>query len=86
MERLVRRFGDRLAGFGYPRQPSEPPGKFIRRVAGEAGLEELQIDNFVAELNSLLYNPETARSGPELRQLRGQLRRLQFRLAFSSSH
>ncbi len=86
VERLVRRFGDRLAGFGYPRRPSEPPGKFIRRIAAEAGLEELQIDNFVAELNSLLYNPETARSGPELRQLRGQLRRLQFRLAFSSSH
>lgn len=86
VERLIRRFGDRLAGFGYPRQPCEPPGVFLRRIAEEAGLEEEQVNNVVAELNTLLYNPSTALGGSEIRQLRGQLRRLQFRLAFSSSH
>ncbi|MCZ6641687.1 MAG: DUF3488 and transglutaminase-like domain-containing protein [Gammaproteobacteria bacterium] len=86
VERLIRRFGDRLAGFGYPRLPSEPPGSFIRRVAEEAGLEATQVNNVVAELNTLLYNPSTTRSGMEIRQLRSQLRRLQFRLAFSLSH
>jgi len=86
VERLIRRFGDRLAGFGYPRVASEPPGAFIRRVAEEAGLEATQVDNVVAELNTLLYNPAGTRSGTEIRQLRGQLRRLQFRLAFSLSH
>ena len=86
VERLIRRFGDRLAGFGYPRVASEPPGAFIRRVAEEAGLEATQVDNVVAELNTLLYNPSGTRSGTEIRQLRGQLRRLQFRLAFSLSH
>ncbi len=81
----MRRFVDRLAGHGYPRAPSESPGSFIRRVATDAGIEEDLVDNVVSEVNTLLYNPASDLNGVALRQLRGQLRRLQFRLAFSSS-
>ncbi|MCZ6619689.1 MAG: hypothetical protein O7E57_16335, partial [Gammaproteobacteria bacterium] len=86
VERMIRRFGDSLAGFGYPRKPSEPPGAFVRRVAEIAGLGEVQVNNVVAELNTLLYNPSNATGNSDMRQLRTRLRRLQIRLAFSSSH
>ena len=75
----------RLAGYGYRRQLNESPSAFVRRVADEVGLTEAQIGGLVAELDTLLYNPGVAWGTRELRALRSQLRRLQFRLAFGSS-
>jgi hypothetical protein len=49
------------------------------------GLGEAQVGGLIAELNTLLYNPAVAWGNTELKQLRRQLRRLQFRLAFTSA-
>ena len=84
VERMFRAFSDKLAAFGYPRAPAESPSAYVRRVASEVGLAEVQIGGLVAELETLLYNPGVAWGSRELRSLRSQLRRLQFRLAFGA--
>jgi transglutaminase-like putative cysteine protease len=76
VERAFRRFSNKLAAYGYQREPHESPSAFVRRVAQEVGLAEVQISG--------LYNPAVAWGTRELRTLRVQLRRLQFRLAFGS--
>ncbi|MGE0622516.1 MAG: transglutaminaseTgpA domain-containing protein [Pseudomonadales bacterium] len=85
VEKVFRDFSDKLAGFGYPRRPEESPSAFVRRVARQVGLTEAQIGGLVAELDTLLYNPAVAWGQREIRALRGQLRRLQFRLAFGAT-
>lgn len=85
VERAFRSFSDRLGSYGYQRRPEESPAAFVRRVAAEVGLAEAQIGSLVAELDTLLYNPGVAYGGRELKALRSQLRRLQFRLAFGSN-
>ncbi len=85
VEKAFRDFSDKLAGFGYPRRPEESPSAFVRRVAHQVGLAEAQIGGLVAELDTLLYNPAVAWGQRELRALRSQLRRLQFRLAFGTT-
>ncbi len=85
VERVFSRFANRLAASGYTRAPEESPAGFLRRVAGDVGLTDAQIGGVVAELDTLLYNPAVAWGNAELRQLKRQLRRLQFRLAFGSS-
>jgi transglutaminase-like putative cysteine protease len=85
VERAFREFSDRLAAYGYRRRPDESPSAFVRRLADEVGLAEAQIGGLVAELDTLLYNPAVAWGASELKALRSQMRRLQFRLAFGSS-
>jgi transglutaminase-like putative cysteine protease len=85
VERIFRGFSDALAAYGYVRRPDESPAAFVRRVADEVGLKEAQVGPVIAELDTLLYNPGVAWGGRELRALRSQLRRLQFRLAFSAT-
>jgi hypothetical protein len=85
VEKAFREFSSRLAGYGYRRRLDESPSAFVRRVADEVGLTDAQIGGLVAELDTLLYNPGVAWGTRELRALRSQLRRLQFRLAFGSS-
>lgn len=85
VERAFRGFSDALAAYGHVRRPEESPSAFVRRVADEVGLKEAQIGPLVAELDTLLYNPGVASGGRELRALRSQLRRLQFRLAFGAT-
>ncbi len=85
VEKVFRTFSERLASYGYQRRPEESPSAFVRRIATEVGLKEAQIGPLVAELDTLLYNPAVAWSGRELKALRGQLRRLQFRLAFGAT-
>ena len=84
VERIFRAFSDKLAAFGYPRSPEESPSAYVRRVADEVGLADAQIGGLVAELDTLLYNPGVAWGSRELKSLRSQLRRLQFRLAFGA--
>ena len=85
VERVFRRFSDKLAGYGYHRRLDESPAVFVRRVADEVGLSEAQVGELIAELDTLLYNPGVAWGARELQALRSQLRRLQFRLAFGTS-
>jgi hypothetical protein len=85
VEKAFRGFCDKLAGYGYRRQPEESPSGFVRRIATEVGLTEAQVGGLIAELDTLLYNPSVAWGTRELQALRSQLRRLQFRLAFGTS-
>jgi len=85
VERMFSAFALRLAGHGYPRAPEESPAGYVYRVAHQVGLNDAQIGGLVAELNTLLYNPGVAWGNAELKALKRQLRRLQFRLAFGSS-
>lgn len=85
VEKAFRDFSNKLAGFGYPRRPEESPSAFVRRIARQVGLTEAQVGGLVAELDTLLYNPAVAWGQRELRALRSQLRRLQFRLAFGTT-
>lgn len=85
VERTFKRFSNALAGYGYCKQPEESPAAFVRRVAAEVGLTDAQVGPVIAELDTLLYNPGVASGGRELRALRSQLRRLQFRLAFGAA-
>jgi hypothetical protein len=84
VERIFSRFAERLAANGYDRRLEESPAGFVRRVAAQVGLSQAQIGGVVAELETLLYNPGVAWGRNELKALRRQLRRLQFRLAFGS--
>jgi hypothetical protein len=49
------------------------------------GLSDAQVGGVIAELDTLLYNPSVAWGNAELKQLKRQLRRLQFRLAFGAT-
>ncbi len=84
VERLFGRFCRRVAGAGWKRAPAESPGAFIRRIASAGGLGDAQATRLVAELERLLYNPGAEWGSRDLRQLRGQLRRLQLRLMLGS--
>jgi transglutaminase-like putative cysteine protease len=85
VERIFGNFADKLAGYGYQRRLQESPAAFVRRIASEVGLSEAQVGGVIAELDTLLYNPAIAWGNTELRALRNQLRRLQFRLAFGAA-
>ncbi len=85
VERAFRNFSNAMAGYGYRRRPEESPVAFVQRVADEIGLAEAQIGPVIAELDTLLYNPGVASGSREVRALRSQLRRLQFRFAFGAA-
>ena len=85
VERVFRNFDRKLASYGMRRAPAESPGAFVARVANDAGIQEHQYRGLVAELNGLLYNPGVDLGPGRLGQLRGGLRRLQFRLAFNAA-
>lgn len=84
VERAFARFCDRVAGAGWPRAPQEAPAAFLCRLAGAGALPAEQAERLVAELDCLLYNPGARCSGRELRLLRAQLRRAQFRMMLGS--
>lgn len=84
-EKLFRGFANRLAAYGVQREPAEPPGTFLGRVAELAGLSDAQRRAVIAELNTLLYNPSAPRSSARIAQLRSELRRLRFKLALGAA-
>ncbi|MEQ8486894.1 MAG: transglutaminaseTgpA domain-containing protein [Pseudomonadales bacterium] len=84
VELAFSRFCQGVAGAGWQRSPAEPPATFLRRLGTEAGLAPAQVEGLVADLDRLLYNPDARHSPRALRQLRSQLRRLQFRLMIDS--
>jgi transglutaminase-like putative cysteine protease len=83
VERLFSGFCARTGRLGWVRPGNEPPGTFLERVADAAGQAPAQRAATVARLNRLLYNPAAAAGRQELRELRADLRRIQFRLAFA---
>lgn len=85
VERMFLRFAGKAAGYGLQRQPQESPGAFVRRAARNAGWQDEQTDQIVAQMNALLYNPAVSWGRAEVASLSAQLRRLQFRLAFASA-
>lgn len=85
VEQAFSLFAERLASQGFPRRPEESPSGYVRRVASQVGLGEAQVGGLVAELDTLLYNPAVAWGKAELKQLKRQLRRLQFRLVFGAA-
>ncbi len=85
VERTFARFCERVAAAGWRRPPGEAPASFIRRIAASGGLAEDQADGLIADLDRLLYNPAAEWGSRDLRALRAQLRRLQFRLAFAAT-
>ncbi|MBX3706861.1 MAG: DUF3488 domain-containing protein [Pseudomonadales bacterium] len=85
VERMFAGFCARMARLGWARRPDEPPGSYLDRVAAAAGQSADARARTIARLNGLLYNPAAPGGRAELRQLRGELRRLQFRLAFGPS-
>jgi transglutaminase-like putative cysteine protease len=84
-ERLFARFCARAARFGFARQAGEAPGTYLQRVCLAVGHAPEARADAVARLNALLYNPAAPCGRRELRALRAELRRLQFRLAFGST-
>ncbi len=85
VERAFARFSDNVAEYGYKRRPDESPSAFLSRVAVEANINPAQVQLIVAQLEAVLYNPSIVWGQREVRYLRAQLRRLQFRLAFGSA-
>jgi transglutaminase-like putative cysteine protease len=85
VEKLFLRFASRAATQGYRRRPEETPRAYLERVGLDAGIDASQVRLIVAQLEASLYNPNVAWGRREMRTLRGQLRRLQFRLAFGSA-
>ncbi len=85
VERAFARFSDNVADYGYKRRPDESPSAFLSRVAVEANINPAQVQLIVAQLEAVLYNPSIVWGQREVRYLRAQLRRLQFRLAFGSA-
>ncbi|MEQ8860198.1 MAG: DUF3488 and transglutaminase-like domain-containing protein [Pseudomonadales bacterium] len=85
VERAFSRFCARVAGSGWRRAPGEPPATFIRRIAASGALRDDQAASLVADLDRLLYNPAADWGSRDVRQLRNQLRKLQFRLAFGAT-
>jgi protein-glutamine gamma-glutamyltransferase len=85
VERLFAGFCARMTRLGFPRGPGEPPGRFLTRVAEAVGQPPASRELAVARLNHLLYNPAAPCGRRELRELRAELRRLQFRVAFGST-
>jgi transglutaminase-like putative cysteine protease len=85
VERLFSGFCARAGRLGWARPGDEPPGSYLARVAQAAGQSPAQRAAAVARLNRLLYNPAAAAGRQELRELRADLRRIQFRLAFASA-
>jgi len=84
-ERLFAAFCTRAARLGWARAPTEAPGLYLERVARAVGQPPDARARAVARLNELLYNPAAPCGRRELRELRAELRRLQFRLAFGPS-
>jgi transglutaminase-like putative cysteine protease len=85
VERMFLRFAGKVAGYGLQRSPEESPGAFVRRAARNAGWQDEQADQIVAQMNALLYNPAVSWGRAEVASLAAQLRRLQFKLAFASA-
>jgi transglutaminase-like putative cysteine protease len=85
VERMFLRFAGKVSGYGLQRNLQESPGAFVRRAARDAGWQDEQADQIVAQLNALLYNPAVSWGRAEVASLAAQLRRLQFRLAFASA-
>ncbi len=85
VERMFLRFAGKVAGYGLCRDPEESPGAFVRRAARNAGWQDEQADQIVAQMNALMYNPAVSWGRAEVASLGAQLRRLQFRLAFASA-
>ena len=85
VERAFARFSDKVHQYGYQRRPDESPTAFLSRVGVEANINPAQVQLIVAQLEAVLYNPSIVWGQREVRYLRAQLRRLQFRLAFGSA-
>lgn len=84
VERTFARFCERVAGAGWRRAPDESPPAFIRRLAQAGAIHDHQARPLVAELDRLLYNPAAQWGNREVRALRAQLRRAQFRVLLGS--
>ena len=84
VERSFARFCQRAARAGWVRAPAESPAAFIGRIAASVELPPGMAERLVADLQGLLYNPDVSWGKRELRQLRSQLRKLQFRLVLGS--
>ncbi|MFU8814810.1 MAG: hypothetical protein ACNA7W_05660, partial [Pseudomonadales bacterium] len=57
---------------------------FTERIAAAQELPPGQAESLIADLQTLLYNPDASWGSRELRQLRARLRKLQFRLVVGS--
>ena len=79
VERLFHRFCATMARVGYVRSMHETPTAYILRLAGIAQIDGLRL---VRRLQAQLYDPDASYSSAELRQLRQDLRKLRFKLAF----
>jgi protein-glutamine gamma-glutamyltransferase len=84
VERLFTRFCQSVARAGWVRAPAEAPAVFIERIAASGGLPPAQAERLIADLQTLLYNPDASWGSRELRQVRNQLGKLQFRLLVGS--
>lgn len=81
VERLFQSFCVAMAGQGLARSPQETPSSYVKRLAG---LARIDAGGLVRRLQAQLYNPELQLSTQEFRTLRQELRKLRFKLAFST--
>jgi protein-glutamine gamma-glutamyltransferase len=81
VERLLRRFGERMARFGLARGIDETPSQYLRRINAARHRDAADVAPLVATVEALLYNPDTACTQQAVRALRRSLRRLQIDVA-----
>jgi protein-glutamine gamma-glutamyltransferase len=84
VERIFARFCQGVARAGWVRAPAESPAAFIARTTASGELPPAQAERLIADLQTLLYNPDASWGSRELRQIRTQLGKLQFRLLVGS--
>ena len=81
VERQFHRFCNVMARQGLMRAPDETPSAYVRRLAQLAQLDPGPI---VERLQTHLYDPDVDLHGEERRLLRQDLRKLRFKLAFTT--
>lgn len=82
VERVFSGFCRAMARQGLPRQAEETPGAYVQRLAGRA---QLDAEGLRTRLQALLYDPEATADRAARRQIRRELRKLRFMLAFRTA-
>jgi transglutaminase-like putative cysteine protease len=81
VERLFSRFCQAMARHGLARSAQETPSLYVTRLAA---LAQIDAASLARRLQAHLYNPDLHLSVQDLRGLRQDLRKLRFKLAFTS--
>ncbi len=82
VERVFNGFCRSMARQGLPRDPDETPGAYVQRLANRA---QVDVTSLLERLQRQLYDPDASADISARRQLKNELRKLRFRLAFTTA-